>query len=198
MRPKSTDGLIQCCLVQQAGWVDEFGHWLCPIGKEADMICGRLCDFEALGLDACGPAIQRAVAWIRTLPEEPVEGAVALEEGMHALVLRCPTFEQATGRFETHRRHVDLQYTLAGCEALEWAPRAVLTEDGAYHPEKDVLFYQAGFAAGRIVASPGYFSIFTPWDAHRGGIRSDPSCGEVLKLVVKIPVGDFIPFRPHE
>lgn len=162
------------------------------------MICGRLCDFETLGLNACGPDMQRAVAWIRTLPEEPAEGAFTLDGEMSALVLRYPTVEQAAGRFETHRRYVDLQYTLAGCEVLEWAPRAMLAALGEYDPEKDLLFHQEGAPTARIVAGPGCFSIFTPLDAHRGGIRSASSCGEVLKLVVKIPVDDFFPLRPHE
>lgn len=158
------------------------------------MICGRLSDFEELGLEVCGPATKRAVAWIRALPAEPREGSFDLTDGMHALILRYPTTTvEAAGRFETHRRFVDLQYTLSGCEVLEWIPRASLVADGEYDQGKDLILYGTCPVAGRIVAAPGCFSIFTPLDAHRGGVRSDARFPEVLKLVVKIPVRDFPP-----
>lgn len=157
------------------------------------MISGLLSDFEALGLNVCGAATRRAVDWIRSLPDKISEGTSELAGGMHARILRYPTTAGAAGRFETHRRFVDLQYTLSGIEILEWIPRISLIAEGGYDEEKDLLLYGPGPMPGRIVAGPGYFSIFTPMDAHRGGIRSDERHPEVLKLVVKIPVRDFPP-----
>ncbi len=156
------------------------------------MICGRLIDFERLGLEACGPVTMRGVAWIRSLPSNPQEGTFDLGGGVRALILRYPTAAAATGRFETHRMYVDLQYTLAGCEGLEWAPRETLEPFGEYDEAKDLCFYNPGAPACRVVARAGVFSIFTPIDAHRGGVREDCSETEVLKLVVKIPVRDFL------
>ncbi|HRP04129.1 MAG TPA: YhcH/YjgK/YiaL family protein [Opitutaceae bacterium] len=156
------------------------------------MICGRLADFEKLGLQACGPVTMQGVAWIRSLPLDPREGTFDLGAGIRALILRYPTAAEATGRFETHRRHVDLQYTLTGCEVLEWSPRQALEPFGDYDEEKDVCFYQPGAPAGRVVAGTGVFTVFTPHDAHRGGVRFTSSEPEVLKLVVKIPVSDFL------
>lgn len=162
------------------------------------MICGRLCDFEDLGLEILGPATRQAVAWIRSLPTNPREGSFELPGAMRALILRYPTTIEPTGRFETHRRFVDLQYTLTGCEALEWIPRASLIADGGYDDAKDLCFYLEGDPFGRVIAKPGVFSIFTPLDAHRGGIRHEASATEVLKLVVKIPVSEFAKFPNHE
>ncbi len=134
----------------------------------------------------------QGVAWIRSLPANPQEGAYDLGAGTRALILRYPTAAEATGRFETHQRHVDLQFTLTGCEVLEWSPRETLEPFGDYDEGKDLCFYNPGVPAGRVVAGAGVFTVFTPHDAHRGGVRFSDSEPEVLKLVVKIPVSDFL------
>lgn len=97
------------------------------------MIYGKLTDFEAMGLNSLGETVARSVEWIRNLPAEPKEGRHALwEDGIYALVLRYATGGAAEPRFETHRKYVDLQYTLAGSETIEWAPRDSLANDGDY------------------------------------------------------------------
>lgn len=155
------------------------------------MIYGKLDDFEAMGLDSLGEAVARSVAWIRSLPADPKEGRYTLEsDNLYALVLRYATGDAAESRFETHRKYVDLQYTLGGAEVIDWAPRGTLTKDGDYDAEKDLLFHQPGPALGRVVKAAGFFSIYTPVDAHRPKIRIE-GFESVFKLVVKIPVGCF-------
>jgi YhcH/YjgK/YiaL family protein len=155
------------------------------------MIYGTLDDFEAMGLGSLGEAVSRSVAWIRNLPIDPKEGRYALEgDGMYALVMRYATGDAAASRFETHRQYVDLQYTLAGAEVIDWAPRGTLTKDGDYDAEKDLLFHHPGPAFGRVIKAAGCFSIFTPVDAHRPKIRTE-GFESVFKLVVKIPVDLF-------
>ncbi len=153
------------------------------------MIYGRLDDFEIMGLQALGPVTERAVAWIRQLPAKPAEGRYPLAEG-YALILGYATCAPEESRFETHRNYVDLQYTLAGGEGIDWAPRASLANDGDYDAIKDLLFHHAGPACGRVRKTAGFFSIHTPVDAHRPKIRLE-DFDHVFKLVVKIPVGSF-------
>ncbi len=155
------------------------------------MIYGRLEDFEAMGLTALGPTARHAVDWIRKLPAAPAEGRYAFgDENGYALVLRYATGEAAESRFETHRQYVDLQYTLAGAETIDWAPRGSLVNDGDYDVATDLLFHHPGPVLGSLVKSAGYFSIHTPLDAHRPKIRV-AGFAEVFKLVVKIPVHRF-------
>ena len=155
------------------------------------MIYGKLDDYESMGLASLGVAAARAVAWIRNLPADPPEGRFALDgENMYAIVVRYATGGPAESRYETHRKYVDLQYTLAGSEAIDWAPRATLANDGDYDSEKDLLFHQPGPAFGSVVKAAGFFSIYTPVDAHRPKIRVE-GFESVFKLVVKIPIGRF-------
>lgn len=155
------------------------------------MIYGKLDDYEAMGLTSIGDAAARSVAWIRGLPANPQVGRFALDgDRIYAVVLRYDTVRPEQSRFETHRRYVDLQYTLAGTEAIEWSPRDALANDGEYDPEKDLLFHQPGPVFGTTINAPGCFSIYTPVDAHRPAIRVNGS-DFVFKLVVKIGVEQF-------
>lgn len=155
------------------------------------MIYGKLSDFESMGLASLGGTLVRSVAWIRALPAEPAEGRYVLwRNDIYALVLRYATGDAAGSRFETHRKYVDLQYTLAGAEGIDWAPRGTLADDGDYDAANDLLFHHSGPVFGRVLKSAGYFSIYTPVDAHRPKIRVEGS-DQVFKLVVKIPVGLF-------
>lgn len=155
------------------------------------MIYGKLDCFEAMGLNSLGGAVAHSVAWIRGLPANPQVGRFALNgDNIYAVVLRYDTINPAESRFETHRRYVDLQYTLAGAEAIEWAPRDTLADDGEYDSEKDVHFHKPGLALARTVNAPGCFSIYTPVDAHRPAIRV-AGTEFVFKLVIKIAVERF-------
>ncbi len=156
------------------------------------MFYGRLDDFEAMGLVALGETLVRSVAWIRNLPAEPKEGRYALDDdGLYALVMSYTTVGAAECRFETHRKYVDLQYTLAGSEVIHWAPRGALANDGEYNVEKDLLLHRDGPVCGHLVKAAGFFSIYTPVDAHRQKIRAE-GFESVFKLVVKIPVDRFL------
>lgn len=155
------------------------------------MIYGKLDDYESMGLASLGVAATRAVAWIRSLPADPPEGRFVLDgDNMYAIVVRYTTGGPAESRYETHRKYVDLQYTLTGSEAIDWAPRATLANDGDYDAEKDLLFHQPGPALVSAVKAAGFFSIYTPVDAHRPKIRVE-GFESVFKLVVKIPIGRF-------
>ncbi len=155
------------------------------------MIYGKLDDYESMGLASLGGAAAHAVDWIRNLPANPAEGRIALEvEGMYAIIVRYATVTPAESRFETHRKYVDLQYTLAGCEAIEWAPRETLANDGDYDLEKDLLFHHPGTVFGRVIKAAGFFSIYTSVDAHRPKVQVG-GFTDAFKLVVKIPVNRF-------
>lgn len=133
-----------------------------------------------------GPRIARALAWVRETD------LAALAPGRHdieadqvyALVSEYTTKLPDQGRWEAHRRYLDLQCLASGAESFGYAPAATL-QAGEYIPEKDITWL-AG--EGRFVRlEPGRFVIVWPADAHMPGM-AEGAPAPVKKVVVKIAV----------
>ncbi len=103
-----------------------------------------------------------------------------------ALVQRYRPKSPTEARWEAHRQYVDVQYIAEGVERMGYAPLGDgLAIQGAYDPEKDVIFFdvQGDFFTLRA----GGFTIFHPSDVHAPGVAADPSAAavEICKVVVK-------------
>jgi len=127
-----------------------------------------------------------ALQWIR-------QHSVSAELGIHKIrgeqmfvnVMTYDTEPRENCRFESHRRYIDLQYTIEGVEGIDYRNRADLEDDGAYDEEKDLLFHKSAEAACTLSISGDTFCVFFPEDAHRPKVAlGEP--GPIKKLVVKI------------
>ena len=92
------------------------------------------------------------------------------------------------GRFESHRKYIDIQVLLAGQELLAYSPTAGLEIVEPYSEEKDIMFYRVGTIIAQTRLEPGLFCLPYPHDAHM------PSCqitcpAPVHKVVFKIRLG---------
>ena len=92
------------------------------------------------------------------------------------------------GRFESHRKYIDIQILLAGQELLGYSPTTGLEVVEPYSEEKDIMFYRVGTIIAQTKLEPGLFCLLFPHDAHL------PSChvtcpAPVHKIVFKIRVG---------
>lgn len=156
------------------------------------MIYGKLSEFEDLVPGRLSGSVLTSLEWLRALPLDAKEGRYDLDVsiGLYAVVMSYATVLPEASRFESHRKVVDLQYTISGGEGIEWAHTSMLTEDGPYQIENDLQFYCAREPSAIVENLPGYFSIYTPTDAHRPKIRLVDST-DVFKVVVKIPVQHF-------
>lgn len=155
------------------------------------MIFGKLQNYEKLGLGSLGESVTKAVSWIRSLPSIPSEGRYELDEGgMYAVIMRYATVDTVEARYESHRKFVDLQYTIDGSEGIDVRSASELEFAGDYDPDTDLQFYLPGDAVARIEMLPEHFSIHFPEDAHRPKLKSGDA-KEVFKLVVKIPTNRF-------
>jgi YhcH/YjgK/YiaL family protein len=156
------------------------------------MIYGKLDEFESLVPGQLGPALLASLEWLRSLPERPPIGRYELDEstGLYAMVMEYETVSPEQSRYESHRRAVDLQYTLSGGEGIEWAHSSRLVPSEPFDEDRDLQFYQPGPADAFVSNLPGCFSIYIPTDAHRPKIRV-PGHTSVFKAVVKIPVTVF-------
>lgn len=87
-------------------------------------------------------------------------------------------------RLESHRRYIDVQYTMEGDEEIGWLPIAECgPPNGGYDEARDVAFYTARPKTWLWVPA-GSFVVFFPDDAH----APLAGRGAVKKAVLKIAV----------
>jgi biofilm protein TabA len=106
-------------------------------------------------------------------------------DNLYFIVQHYTTRPVDQGRFESHRKYIDIQALLAGQEMLGYAPTAGLEVVEPYSEEKDIMFYRAGTMIAQTRLEPGLFCLLYPHDAHL------PSCqiacpAAVHKVVFKI------------
>ena len=104
------------------------------------------------------------------------------DDEIFALVQRYTTKPLAAGRWEAHRRYIDLQVVLAGTERIGYAPIGTLRAE-PYDADRDLLWLAGD---GSFVTIPaGGFAILWPDDAHMPQIAVDAPAA-VTKVVIKI------------
>lgn len=133
------------------------------------------------------PGLAAALAFLRRAD------LAALPDGRHeiqgddvyAIVSRYHIKLQNDGVWEAHRRYIDLQCMLAGCERIGYAPLDGLAA-GEYSRERDLVL-----ATGQgdfITLAPGRFALLWPHDAHMPGVAATEPA-PVHKVVIKLAVG---------
>lgn len=89
------------------------------------------------------------------------------------------------GKFEAHKKYIDLQYIVTGNEIIEVLPLTDVRESTGYEP--DIEFFAAQTSTSNVlVMNAGTFAIFAPQDAHRPCIKH--TAETIRKIVFKIPV----------
>jgi YhcH/YjgK/YiaL family protein len=133
------------------------------------------------------PRFAAAFEFLRKLPADQPLGRVDLDgDNCFALVQAYNTKPLNEGKFEAHRKYIDIQFIQAGRESLLWVPLAALRETTQpYSDEKDVAFYATPSRTTSINLSAGEFTIFFPEDGHAPGIECG-GAGEVRKVVIKV------------
>jgi YhcH/YjgK/YiaL family protein len=101
---------------------------------------------------------------------------------VYAMVQEYDSKPRDQGKWEAHRKFIDIQYIAAGIERMGFAQLARV-KPGPYNEEKDML---TADGQGDWVTTPaGTFVIFHPQDVHMPGMAIDnPS--RVRKVVVKV------------
>jgi len=105
---------------------------------------------------------------------------------IYALVQEYETKTKEKGRWEAHRRYIDVQYIFQGTELFGYAELGQM-KVGAYDEGKDFLSLEG--EGDFFTIHPGSFVILAPQDAHMPGIAiSTPQA--VKKVVVKVRLAD--------
>ncbi len=111
-------------------------------------------------------------------------GRHEIDNKMYVLVQEYTTKLKEQGKWEAHRRYIDLQYVVQGAEGMGYANIHDLRQD-EYIPEKDFLPL---FGEGQqIELRSGYFVLLFPGDAHMPSMALGES-QPARKIVVKIAV----------
>lgn len=114
-----------------------------------------------------------------TLPEgkNEIEG-----DKLFAMVVKGKGRKKEEAKLETHKKYIDIQYSIKGVDILGWrdAAECNLVKD-VYDEEKDLAFFNDEVETW-FEAHPGTFSIYFPEDAHAPMATET----ELHKVVVKV------------
>lgn len=105
-------------------------------------------------------------------------------ERLIAMPQRYETRLASAGKWESHRRYIDIQYMVQGEELMGWANTSLLKVTEPYDAARDVAFHEG---AGSLIHVPaGYFAIFYPDDAHKPCLAVNGRPSAVRKVVLKV------------
>lgn len=143
---------------------------------------------DAAPYEALGERIAAGLRWLRSMDPAIADGRHPIgEDGVFALVATYETGPSTEKRFETHVRHVDLQYVADGQERILHAPAAALSVQTPYDEPTDIAFYAEPPFASSLLMRTGDLAIFFPEDAHKPGCMAGAR-HTVKKVVVKVRV----------
>lgn len=104
---------------------------------------------------------------------------------LYVMVQRYETKPLETGKWEAHRKYIDIQYVASGMEKMGYANLETLTVTQAYDEANDYLLLRG--EGDFLTVRAGTFVLFAPADAHMPSMainRPQP----VVKAVVKVRV----------
>lgn len=115
------------------------------------------------------------------------DGRIELDgDRIFALPQGYLTRPPSQGRWEAHRRYIDIQYIISGREAMGYAPLSMLKPNTPFDEARDVGFYDG--AGSFVTVEAGMFAIFYPHDGHMPCMQVAGQSGPVRKVVMKVAV----------
>ncbi len=118
-----------------------------------------------------------------TMPDGKVE---IRGDEIFAMVQRYETKPREQGKWEAHRKHIDIQFLVAGRELIGVGDVNAMCVTEVYSDESDVMFLDSD-EGDLITLSKGRFVLLFPHDAHMPSL-AEGSPSAVTKVVVKIKV----------
>jgi YhcH/YjgK/YiaL family protein len=106
-------------------------------------------------------------------------------KNIFAVVSEYETKNVEQGKWEAHRKYLDIQYVVSGKEKIGYAQINEMKMNIEYNEDKDVIFLEG--KGDFLSVNAGTFALFAPEDAHMPGVTSGTLQG-VKKIVIKILV----------
>lgn len=134
-----------------------------------------------------GEKFQKAFEFLKItdLEDLPLEKIQIDGDDIFAIPQKYSTKEESEGKWEAHRKYIDIQYLVSGSENIGFVLADYLEELEPYDEEKDVEFFSG--EGDYVQIHEGEFAVFFPNDAHKPGLKIE-STEEVFKVVIKIKV----------
>ena len=134
---------------------------------------------------------ERLAAALRYLKENdctklPLGKQTIRGEQIFALVQDNTTKPRAEGKWEAHKKYIDVQFVAAGDEEMGYANINTLKVQEPYDDKDDYWLFEGPGSYVRVPA--GNFTIFFPEDGHIPGVAVNDEPGAVRKVVVKVAV----------
>ncbi len=105
-------------------------------------------------------------------------------EKIYASVMRYQTKPIENGKWESHKKYIDVQFVAEGKEQIGYSNINGMTVIEKYNEDKDIQFLDG--RGDFITAEKNTFVILFPQDVHMPGILADNQQNEVIKVVVKV------------
>jgi YhcH/YjgK/YiaL family protein len=131
-----------------------------------------------------GERIAHALAWVNSrdiaglaVGRYDIDGS-----NLYAMVSEYSTKRPEEGKWEAHRKYIDLQCVAAGEEQIGYAPLTSLSA-GEYIADKEISWHTG--TGSLVTMVPGRFMLLWPGDGHMPGMAiGEPK--PVRKVVLKI------------
>lgn len=135
-----------------------------------------------------GDEFQKALEFVQNIDKNISVGEYAVSSEMKSWVYEYNTLSLESAQWESHVKHIDLQYCIRGIERIHFAHKNMLTQVSEYNESNDLVKYEDDDQYYPYVdTGNGVFAIFFPDDAHAPQVyQSEPEF--IKKVVVKIPV----------
>jgi YhcH/YjgK/YiaL family protein len=131
-----------------------------------------------------------ALDYLQKTDLEKVEPGTREIDGrkVYVMVQQYETKPMEKGRWEAHRKYIDVQYVHRGAERFGYA-NVLDLKPGNYDEAKDFLSLEGEGRGDFFLVRQGTFVILFPQDGHMPGMAvSTPQ--PVKKFVVKVAIGD--------
>jgi len=110
------------------------------------------------------------------------------KNGTYVMIQEKDIDPSSIGRFENHKKYVDLQYVFDGKAILYLCPMSEVKERSTeYSSEKDVEFFNLATSCEAVTMDRNYYLILFPGDAHMPDRPAEGVSKHIRKIVVKIP-----------
>ena len=116
------------------------------------------------------PGLKNGLNTLRLLPPQEV-GRYEFEGGF-LMIQEGTTKPMSEGTFEAHRKYVDVQIMLHGCEELAWEEYDLLNSLVPYNEEKDQERLDGERNHSMLISAGMFFAAF-PQDGHKAVSHTD-------------------------